>query len=51
LKIVIANLNALVAALIPPLKSGGGLVFYNGPHDPYPAYLESVLGQQEASQL
>jgi hypothetical protein len=45
LKVVIADLNALVAVLI-QLPTGGDSL-----HDPYLARLESVLGQQEANQL
>jgi hypothetical protein len=51
LKVVFANPNALVAALIPPPKGVGELMFGNGLHGPYPACLAAVLGQQEASSL
>jgi hypothetical protein len=51
LKVVIADLNALVAMLIPLLKGGGELIFGDGAHDLYPARSEAVLGQREASQL
>ncbi len=51
LKVVIANPNALVAALIPTPKYGGDLIFGNSPHEPYPAHLEAGLGQREARKL
>ncbi len=35
----------LVAVLIALPKDGGKLFFGNGPHEPYLAHLEDVLGQ------
>jgi hypothetical protein len=51
LKVVIADLNELVAALIQSPKGGGELIFDNSLHNLYPARPEALLGQQEASQL
>ncbi len=45
------HLNALVEVYIQPSKDGCEHVFGNRLHDPSPARLEAVLGQQEASQL
>ncbi len=39
------------AAVIAQPKGSCKLVFSNGMHNPYPACLEAVLGQQETSQL
>ncbi len=51
LNVVNVDPNALFTALIPAGKGNGQLIFRDGPHDPFPACLEDVLGQQEASQL
>jgi hypothetical protein len=50
-QVVIADLLSLVAVRIQPPTGGDELIFGNSLHDPYPARLEAVLGQREASQL
>jgi hypothetical protein len=50
-KEVTADLNALVTALIELPKGSSELIFDNSLPDSYPARLEAVLGQREASQL
>jgi hypothetical protein len=45
LKEAIADLNALVAALIHLPEGSSELIFGNRLHDPYPACLEAVLEQ------
>jgi hypothetical protein len=47
----IADLDALFAALHPPLKGVVKFVYCDGSSEPLLACLEAVLGQQEVSQL
>jgi hypothetical protein len=47
----VANTNALFAAVQPPLKGSGEVVFGECPHDPLPLCLELVQGHGEPRQL
>jgi hypothetical protein len=51
LKVVIVDQDTLVTALIPQSKDSGKLIFSDCLQDSYPASLEAVLGQREASHL
>jgi hypothetical protein len=51
LKVVIVDLNSLVAVFIQLPGGGGKLIFGNSLYDPYLARLKAVPGQREASQL
>jgi hypothetical protein len=45
LDIVPADMNALLASLVPLLEGGGKVLLSQGPDDPLPAVLEGLLGE------
>ena len=51
LNISTANLNTLLASLIPLPEGGGEVIFADSPDHPLPALLEGLLGEGAAGQL